>query len=430
MLELFPKIEICKYGYDENLEYVVLDNTIAIDGSNITIVILSMERIEHTMLLLKSFYEKVPNFKGQILIADNGSSKKSLSILYDFLKNYSFPVRLLEFENNFGLAKGRNKAFQEVKTEWIFSLDNDIFFLRNPFPEFAHTQRITRANFINGCLMDKDGKNYVCNGGHLWLNTQRDNRFSINSGPMCLLERGKENTEQEPFFSTFLAGGVAIIKKETFFECGGFDENFLVGFEDVDFSITLLDKGYKVANCGYAAMCHNHPQDSESQKTYDKVRYKYESIVKSAQYFENKHKLSVWDETTKKFFEDKRKRINEKRLEREEQSIEEKFELQLEQYHQAEKIFKETSSHVNKTYFLRQKEASEYVKNLEKENVELRTMNNELRIMDAQLREEKKQLKMQYIELEDYNKRLKQLRKSLLGMLCDQKNETREEKNL
>src|SRR3974390_1742342 len=138
------------------------------DGSNLTVVFLSMNRATLSIRLVQSFIEHVPQFGGRFLIADNGSDDAQLVLLEGFLAaKCPFPYEILRFGKNYGVAGGRNRAFAEVKTDWILSLDNDIFLIGNPFPTLSRDIGLLGCHFLSVPLLNLDRQTFLSFGGHL-----------------------------------------------------------------------------------------------------------------------------------------------------------------------------------------------------------------------------------------------------------------------
>lgn len=417
-----------KYYFDEKI-HVLGQEILGENAKNVTIVTLSLNRWEHTLLLLKSLNEVCPDYAGKVLIADNGSDKKDLEKIKEGIEIFPFDVKLYEFGENLGVAKGRNKAFALVKTEWVFSLDNDIFFVENPFPKVEKTLRNTGAKFCNLPLLDEEGKNYVSNGGHLWINEKGKGNFFVSCGPIFMLERNRDNTEAEDVLSTYLFGGCAFYHKETFFNSGGFDEGFFVGFEDIDYSLTLYRKGYKIANSLFACLVHNHPKQ-EVSSLYDRNRYKYEVIEKGAMYFHEKNGLKVWDEVTEQFFIEQSSK--ETMAEHEKITMKAVYERAKKNYARIclsmtpEKQEKDTVAALRK----RNNELERAVDDLRAMNEELKVYNVDQKNEIESLRTYSENQKNAIVELQDMNQELREYGSDLEKVTADLKKQLNDLLNL
>ena len=284
------------YATSPYIVHINSGDNIGENGNNLTIMVLTCNRVENTIKLLESINKHIPNFKGYVLLADNGSSKEQLQILKSKRKEMPFRCEIIEFGENLGIAGGRQRAMDYVKTEWVMLLDNDIYFTTNPLKKLQKDISLLGCHFINMPLMTETEKNVFTNGGNLYIDYIDKDNIYVNSGSVFKQEECIKNTEFAPSLSTFIYGGTSVMKKETFLKCGGFDENMFIGFEDSDLSIRVFRAGYKVGNCGILALVHDHCTPKNNQDIeYEKKRFSNSKLKQSAEYFEKKNKYKVWN---------------------------------------------------------------------------------------------------------------------------------------
>lgn len=270
------------------------------DGANLTIVLLSLNRYRYTVRLIESLAHKVPHFAGKILIADNGSAPEELSSLKKYLnQDCPFSWNIIEFGVNYGVAGGRNRAFREVDTDWILSLDNDIYFIEDPFPALQRDIGLLACHFLNVPLLNSDHSTLYCFGGHLQTLIQ-EGRPRLNfdypvppGSPIAAIEEVAPSGR--PFLCSFLLGGGSLLRRDSFLAMGGFDDAMIIGFEDVDFSLRLLRAGVKVGASAVCALVHDHPPaDSDPDREYERRRFSREILYNSAMHLERKTGFRVW----------------------------------------------------------------------------------------------------------------------------------------
>ena len=279
-------------GVGNNKEFLFY--SMGTKGENLTIAVLSMNRSSLTIKLMRSIAECIPEFAGEFLIGDNGSQQAEKDRLYSVMKEMPYRCRMVEFDRNYGVAGGRNRLFAQVQTDWIFSLDNDIYFISNPIEQINRDIGQLGCHFMCMPLLNEEDRKVFLAGGHLYVEEVK-NGVSVG-GSTAYLDAGNENTPMESFLCTFLPGGTSILRKDTFFACGGFDEGMFVGFEDSEFSMRLFQEGYKVGSCGIACVVHDHPKpENQGDKEYEKQRFSNSKLVESARYFEQKHGIRVWN---------------------------------------------------------------------------------------------------------------------------------------
>lgn len=300
---LSDSIKSILYGYSK-YDFMLYENSnIGINGENLTIVILMYNRSDATIKLLRSIRKNIPEYKGKILIADNCSTKKESNKLKRFLSKFDYNVKHIIFSKNYGVAGGRNRSIKYVETDWIMNLDNDIYFINNPLIKIYQMISEFGVKFLNLPLLSEDKKTIFSNGGALYSD-YNSNGLLIGGGSMFEQRKIDGNYQIEPSMSTFLLGGASVLNKNTFVECGMFDENMFIGFEDIDFSITIFNKGLKIGNCDTLSLVHDHTISvDEDSLEYEKTRFSKGILKDSADYFEQKRGFKVWDANLEKWIE-------------------------------------------------------------------------------------------------------------------------------
>ena len=80
------------YYYNNNIE--LLDQNIGTYGENLSIAILTCNKSELTINLLKSINEYLRDFKGEIVLLDNNSDNIEKEILKKYLKKYPLKYKI------------------------------------------------------------------------------------------------------------------------------------------------------------------------------------------------------------------------------------------------------------------------------------------------------------------------------------------------
>lgn len=266
---------------------------ICADGANLTITCLSMNRVSLTEKLIRSIYACIPNFKGIVLIVDNGSDSSELSTLKSIIKEIPLKIELIELGSNYGVSGGRNKTLDYISTDWAMMLDNDIYFINNPLPKLECDIAELGCHFINMSLLEPDRETLFSHGGNLYIGVE-GNCIRVGADSVCLPVKISDY-ETDSFLSTFLFGGASTVNINTLKKLGGYDENMFIGFEDIDLSIRIFREGLKIGNCGAVSLVHDHPKpNTESDILYEQKRFTREILKKSADYLEKKYGMIFW----------------------------------------------------------------------------------------------------------------------------------------
>jgi GT2 family glycosyltransferase len=309
-MTLVNGIELSQYGTSKIHRVLYSNENIGENAENLTIVILTYNRANATIQLLESLIEIYPEYNGEIVVLDNGSSKENMKVLEEFIFNSNLRINFIKAGINLGVAKGRNEAIKNVKTEWAMFLDNDIYFIKNIFPSIKNSIAQLGCKFLNLPLLNKDKKTLFSCGGHIFVSNALDG-IHIGCGSTFNQTEIEEDELENPCMATFLFGGCSVINVKKFIECGCFDENMKIGFEDIDFSIRLFNEGYKIGCCNKIGLVHNHEQSKiKDDLEYEKIRFSSETLYSSAKYFEKKHNFKIWNAETEKWLKQREKELN------------------------------------------------------------------------------------------------------------------------
>jgi glycosyltransferase involved in cell wall biosynthesis len=265
---------------------------IGANGEHLTITFLSLNRSKLSIKLCRSISEQIPDFKGEVLVIDNGSTEEERETLRRYLEGMPFRWRIEELGQNYGVAGGRNRTMPHVRTDWVMSLDNDVYFVKNPLVDLQRDIAVLGCHFMTMAVLNEDATTNFIRGGHLYLSFDM-NEFVIGGGSV---HKSSFVSHDGPgYLATFMSGCASVFKKETFVAQGGFDEGMFVGFEDFEFSVRLFRSGLKVGASDVRALVHDHlkPTTTDDQD-YERARFARARLEAAASHFEKKHGYKVW----------------------------------------------------------------------------------------------------------------------------------------
>ncbi len=181
---------------------------------------------------------KYPKKNLETIIIDNGSTDKSV----EFVRK-KFPwVKIIKLDKNYGYPKAANIGIAKSKGDYIFIANNDI--------EFEKNCLINLADY----LLNNPKTGEV--GGRIYDYYKRD---KIMGTPLSYnLFTGKFKTSgdyNKPQEAQWISG-LCMFPKKLFNSLGGFDDNFFYSGDDLDFSLRLGYKGFKVIYFPEAILWH------------------------------------------------------------------------------------------------------------------------------------------------------------------------------
>lgn len=188
----------------------------------VSIVIPTYNNVHLIENCLESLFKHVT---AEIIVVDNGSRDKSL-------KTFSEPVVYLKLPENTGFAHACNLGAKIAQNEFILFLNNDT---------------IIHNNFVS-TMMDafRNGVGIV-GGKLLYPDTTIQHsgiEIDIDSNGKLQGRNTKENMPSREVVA--VTGALMAIRKNAFFDAGGFDETYWNGNEDVDLCLKMRMDGWKV----------------------------------------------------------------------------------------------------------------------------------------------------------------------------------------
>jgi len=179
----------------------------------------------------------------EIIIIDNASQDGSYELIEEYVSSpdYPIPIKLIKNDENLGFAPAVNQGIEIAKSEYIFSLNNDVELESDVVENLVETMdRLIENNknpfsvaskmvqYHNKKLIDDCGDEYTLLG---WCKKAGDNQ-SI-----------EKYTEEREIFSS--CAGACLYRKSILNKIGYFDESFFAYVEDIDLSYRALINGYK-----------------------------------------------------------------------------------------------------------------------------------------------------------------------------------------
>jgi glycosyltransferase involved in cell wall biosynthesis/GT2 family glycosyltransferase len=313
-LNLLPGLKSVPYIFEDNHNLLQIDaainpiSNIGLEGSNLTISFLSLNRSHLSIKLLESIHQYIPYFKGEVLIIDNGSTNDELRNIKNYISKSKLKCKIVELGDNYGVGPARNMTVKHVSTEWLMCLDNDIYFIANPLIDIQNDLSQLGCHFMSLPLLNPDRETIFAHGGHLYVSIESGTPF-LGAGSACKQVKTDEKS-YNGFLSTFLFGGSCIFKVNTFAALGGYDEEMFIGFEDTELSLRIFQAGLKVGSSSCFALVHDHPvPEKDCDIDYEKKRFSHDIVKKSADYLTAKHGFTVWSDNASTWLEERSKEL-------------------------------------------------------------------------------------------------------------------------
>ena len=224
---------------DEKSLYYIVDYKIKKEPL-VSIIIPTKDYAETLDVCLKSLYEKTTYKNYEIIVVNNNSEKEETFKLFNDYKKKHKNFRILDANYEFNYSKINNDAVKQAKGEYICLLNNDTEIIT---PEWL--------TIMVGYAMQK----HVGTVGPKLLypdNTVQHAGIILGLGGVASHAYIGETRENLGIYGRLrvpydYAGNTAaciVVSKKKYLEVGGLEEELKVAYNDVDFNIKLLEKGY------------------------------------------------------------------------------------------------------------------------------------------------------------------------------------------
>lgn len=203
----------------------------------LSVILVNYNGVQYLEACLDSIQENLNGINFEIVLIDNNSQDDSCLFLK---KNYP-NVQLIESKENNGFGKGNNLAVQQAKGEYLLLLNVDTVLQDQLKVAFDYLKRHKEIGAL-GINMWNGNKEYLQAAGKfpnmvnlIWMKKAFQFHKDFISGQFS-----KQTYEVD-----WLTGSFILMPKFVYTEIGGFDEDYFLYVEDVDFCKRIADLGYK-----------------------------------------------------------------------------------------------------------------------------------------------------------------------------------------
>lgn len=224
------------------------------------------EIIESTLnSILESDYPDI-----DLLVVDDQSTDGGVK----FIKEKFSEARVFVQPINIGPNAARNRILRESKNEIVFISDNDVTLEPDCLNILVKTLLDDPANgVVTPIVMDANDR------GRIYAN---DIRFHY-AGFGIIPDRHQHLTKGmnlDPRPSVCGSGGIMLARKSLAMDLGGFDEDFIFGYDDGEFTFRITAAGYNVIQAPSAKIYHLEKPGRDKSRLRFQIKGRWEFILK------------------------------------------------------------------------------------------------------------------------------------------------------
>lgn len=254
----------------------------------LSVIILNYNVRYFLELCIKSVEAAIIDIDAEIIVVDNHSSDDSCEMVKELFPN----VVLIENNENYGFSKGNNIGVAVATGNYICILNPDVVLAEDTFKILLNFAETTPKIGIVGCKLI-DGR------GEFLPESKRN-------VPTPLVSIQKILGDSKPYYATqlkedetgevsVLVGAFMLMKRHVYNEVHGYDEDFFMYGEDLDFSYRVLKSGYHNYYNPTTTIIHFKGESTLKDKVYAK-RFNEAMQIFFKKHFESNgfYNLCIW----------------------------------------------------------------------------------------------------------------------------------------
>jgi len=246
----------------------------------ISIIIPTRDYADTLDTCLKSLFEKTTYKNYEVIVVNNNSVEQETFILFENYKNKYKNFKVIDANFEFNYSKINNLAVNSSDGEYIVLLNNDTEIItKNWLEQMVGYASLPHIGAVGPKLLYPDttvqhagvilGLGGVAS--HAYIGSKRE-------------ELGMYGRLRVPYNYSAVTAACLMVKKDKFLEVGGLEEDLMVAYNDMDFNIKLLEKGYYNICLPQVELFHF---ESKS-RGLDTTTEKYKRFLKESEYMFDK----------------------------------------------------------------------------------------------------------------------------------------------
>lgn len=233
----------------------------------VAVVILNWNGAHYMEQFLPVLQKHTPASLATIIVADNGSTDNSISLLKEKFKD----IRLIQFDQNYGFAGGYNRALAQIEADYYVILNSDVEVTEGWLsPMIDYLEHHPDVVACQPKVLSYNNRNYFEHAG------AAGGFIDYLGYPFCrgrILshleeDKGQYDTISDVFWAT---GACLVIRAKTFHQAGGFDAAFFAHMEEIDLCWRLRNRNHRIVCIPQSKIYHvggGTLQAEHPQKTY------------------------------------------------------------------------------------------------------------------------------------------------------------------
>lgn len=276
-MENKPDLDYSNFKTEEKIDRSIKEDT----DYEVSIIIPCFNKVQLTEQCLESLFRLTSkDINYEVIVVDNASEDNTPGICEQYKAKFS-NFTFIRNDENLGFAKACNQGIESRKGKHALLLNNDIVVTENWLKEMLLVlENEPKAGIVGSCLLYPESE-YI---QHCGVIIGSDRNKSLSPYHVDMFTKRSENIESQKVRELqAVTGACFLIRNELITEVGVLDDNYINGYEDIDYCLLAVSNDWKVFYCGKSVLYH-----FESMSQY---RHKFD--VQNWQRFNRKWKNRI-----------------------------------------------------------------------------------------------------------------------------------------
>jgi len=209
----------------------------------VSIIIVTYNTLQMTKECIDSVVDKTKDVEYEIILVDNASSDGSKEFFEKDIR-----IKYVYSEENLGFGRANNLGFQYSAGKYIFLLNSDTLLINNAIYDFwKYMEEKADANLAClGCqLVNADLRPIHSSGAFPGVKQFADRILNFTFWELYRVFKKEEKSILHDIDVDYITGADLFIRRTVIEQCGMFDPDFFMYFEETEMQYRFAKAGYK-----------------------------------------------------------------------------------------------------------------------------------------------------------------------------------------
>lgn len=213
----------------------------------VSIILVNYNTKEMTKACIDSIFEKTKGIEFEVILVDNDSHDGSQEVFANDRR-----ITFVEAGGNIGFGRANNMGLTKATGEYIFFLNTDTLLVNNAvklFYDFCESSKDKKIGGVGCLLQNADGQRIHSFAPFPTLGRELRDFFIA---PICKkfhwayhrYDTTRDDTKKDWFYVDYATGADLFVSCKVIDECGGFDPDFFMYFEETEMQHRWSRAGY------------------------------------------------------------------------------------------------------------------------------------------------------------------------------------------